>query len=91
MTHKKIPTYLTDEQRQVMMEIPTDLSREALSVVDFGRPRFFSSSLWYFATIDCSHPYRPLAFSRDKWRDRSYFLFYVDSSNDPGMFELSQT
>lgn len=31
MTHKKVPTYLTDEQRQVMMEIPTDLSDRDLA------------------------------------------------------------
>ena len=31
MTHKKIPTYLTDEQRQIMMEIPTDLSDRDLA------------------------------------------------------------
>src|SRR5260370_30240242 len=31
MTHKKIPTYLTDEQRQVMMEIPTGLSDRDLA------------------------------------------------------------
>src|SRR5437867_8032343 len=31
MTHKKIPTYLTDEQRQMMMEIPTDLSDRDLA------------------------------------------------------------
>lgn len=31
MAHKKIPTYLTGEQRQAMMEIPTDLSDQDLA------------------------------------------------------------
>jgi Domain of unknown function (DUF4158) len=31
MANKKIPTYLTDEQRQVMMEIPADLSDRDLA------------------------------------------------------------
>ena len=31
MTYKKIPTYLTDEQRQVMMEIPPDLADRDLA------------------------------------------------------------
>jgi TnpA family transposase len=31
MTHKKVPAYLTDEQRQIMMEIPTDLDDRDLA------------------------------------------------------------
>ncbi|HLZ57104.1 MAG TPA: DUF4158 domain-containing protein, partial [Ktedonosporobacter sp.] len=31
MTHKKVPTYLTDEQRQIMIEIPTDLDSRGLA------------------------------------------------------------
>ncbi|GHP01204.1 hypothetical protein KSF_112510 [Reticulibacter mediterranei] len=31
MTHKKVLTYLTDEQRQIMMKIPTDLDDRDLA------------------------------------------------------------
>ena len=71
MTHKKVPTYLTDEQRQIMMEIPTDLddrdlaryytlTPEELELVNLRR-RPANRFLWFRRSIG------PSAFSRSSF------------------------